>query len=391
MKKANSSLNCNKIVLIYFDVNYCWINTLYTIEMTALLKTKTLPYSRKLRLTGIVFILFVFAALKSPQISADELDPPPAKVIRTCCAFGSDLRLAGLPFYKKNDIISVDELGRHEFLGGKDEGNGIIYTYRGGFIDLGHLRDYADWTYYLHKVIISNRYNTEPIQIALGVEGGEKSLTIMLPEDFDECFAVSLAGKIAYDLSLWHEIATWFGASYIPLIPERYSSFSPEDLYSNLLGIKLGSAAIQSGLEFEEAMTRILLQYMDSLQAVDSIKDTYEMMNKVENLWWSNTKPLPSKQVLLKRYFDRDAFLLPWLVETEERVIEPHKLYKPDPALLNHYTISIRLNAKIPAESIFPGKMDRLITQHDFAVLLDYVEAMDHLIPENLSNPKRPS
>lgn len=50
---------------------------------------------------------------------------------------------------------------------------------------------------------------------------------------------LSLSGRIAYDLSVWHEIATWYGVSSVPLVSEQFSSFSPEDVYSNLLGLCL--------------------------------------------------------------------------------------------------------------------------------------------------------
>jgi hypothetical protein len=57
--------------------------------------------------------------------------------------------MVGLPMIKVTQIISLDELGEHRYLGSQDEGNGIIYTATGGFIDIGHVRDQADWTAYL--------------------------------------------------------------------------------------------------------------------------------------------------------------------------------------------------------------------------------------------------
>ena len=54
--------------------------------------------------------------------------------------------------------------------------------------------------------------------------------------------AVPLAQWIAFQLSTWHEIATWFGWSALSIFPEEASAFSPEDLYSNLLGIRIAGA-----------------------------------------------------------------------------------------------------------------------------------------------------
>ena len=191
-----------------------------------------------MKLICLVFsLLWSFALIaKAPLLSARELQNPPAKVIRTCCSFGSDVSIARIPFVKKTDIISINELGEHKYMGGSTEGNGIIYTRTGGFIDIGHMRDYADWTAYLYNVIKSGVESGQEIILKIGAEGGTKTLIIPTPDGNVNLF--ELAGSIAYDLSVWHEIATWYGISYIPMVNEKYSSFSPEDLYSNLLGVK---------------------------------------------------------------------------------------------------------------------------------------------------------
>ncbi|MDZ7607376.1 MAG: DUF4056 domain-containing protein [Cyclobacteriaceae bacterium] len=192
------------------------------------------------------YILSFTTLAKAPIFTSAELLHPPANVIRTCCAFGVDLSVAHIPFVKKTDIVTASDIGTHHYLGSKDERNGIIYTKRGGFIDLGHLRDYADWTVYLYNVIQSRMESEEPVVLNLESEGGTKTIILHNLRELKRDKVSNLAAKIAYDLSVWHEIATWFGASYIPMIPERYSSFSPEDLYSNLLGAQLAIRAIES-------------------------------------------------------------------------------------------------------------------------------------------------
>ncbi|MDP3432015.1 MAG: DUF4056 domain-containing protein [Bacteroidota bacterium] len=101
-------------------------------------------------LTIIFCVSIVALQAKAPVFPINKPDNKPHRIIRTCCSFGSEMQLMGIPGIKLTDN------------------------------DL-----------------------------------------------------VNLAGKIAYDLSVWHEIATWFGASTIPFVPERYSSFSVEDVYSN--------------------------------------------------------------------------------------------------------------------------------------------------------------
>ncbi|OWA85706.1 hypothetical protein BV377_29140, partial [Klebsiella pneumoniae] len=43
-----------------------------------------------------------------------------------------------------------------------------------------------------------------------------------------------LAGHLAFEIALWHEIAQWYGFQSVPGFSEEISAFSPEDLYSNL-------------------------------------------------------------------------------------------------------------------------------------------------------------
>ena len=311
---------------------------------------------------------------KGPLLTAKEISTPPSNVIRTCCAFGVDLSVARIPFVKKTDIIAARDMGFHHYLGSKDEGNGIIYTKRGGFIDLGHLRDYADWTAYLYKLIQSNRESGKHVVLNLDSEGGPKTLVLNNLKGLDSLQIPELAGKMAYDLSVWHEIATWFGASYIPMIPERYSSFSPEDLYSNLLGVKLGIMAINSDLEYNEAMTNLLASTLDSLEVVTTVEETYDAMEQVENIWWTRKKALPSSKVLLARYLDSESFLMPWLLPDEENQISSYKLDKPDPGLSDFYELSIALNRKFLMSTMASTQLNKIITQNDFRWIIDMVE-----------------
>ncbi len=328
----------------------------------------------------ISFILTTFLlSAKTPVLSKKELNSPPPRIIRTCCSFGSDVGMMGIPFVKWTDITSVDNIGKHAYLGNKEEANGIIYTKRGGFIDLAHLRDCADWTAYLASAMLAHQSQEEDYVINLGIEGGRKTLRINIPNDLDRSSVFELAGKIAYDLSLWHEISTWFGASFIPFVPERYSSFSPEDLYSNLLGVTLGIKALKSDLGYEEAMTQLIEKEFKKLESVATVSETYDAMEKVESVWWTRKKRLPSKKILLKRYFDTKHILHPWLIPGEESENPPFLLKKPNSLVQTNndiadlYLLEIKLNYKFPLRFIYPAKIDRTITQKDFGTLQSYI------------------
>ncbi len=322
----------------------------------------------------LLIVLFNSSFAKAPFLTPEQVKTPPPKIIRTCCAFGANIGVAGVPFYKKTDLAAISTMGAHGFLGGKEEKNGNIYTRRGGFIDLGHLRDCADWTAYLYNLIKASKANKDLIITKIGYEGGEKTLTLRVPENIDDDDARELAGKIAYDLSLWHEIATWFGASYVPLFPERFSSFSPEDLYSNLLGVHLGMMAIKSDKEYNEAMTGLLAEMLYNLECVDTEEETLEAMIKVDNLWYNSQKRFPSRKLLMKRYLDPETALIPWLVPDETSILPPFILKKPGVQLAGLYQLSIKLNYHFPVKDIFTDESDRIVTQNDFDTIINYIQ-----------------
>lgn len=312
-------------------------------------------------------------------------DPPP-RIIRTCCAFGNDVGLVGLPFIKMSDVMDVADLGQHQYLGGKSEGNGIVYTRRGGFIDLGHLRDQADWTAFLHQLILAQRGTT--YELKLGKEGGTKTLLLEIPADFQNQDAALLAGRIAYDLSVWHEIATWYGASSVPFVPERYSSFSVEDDYSNQLGILCSIEAIQSPEPYNEAMSRIILKTLDSLGVVDSMYETLKAMELVNGRWWWDQYRFPNKNFLLEHAISNYSTTYPFLVPEMSREYDcavPVKIAKNTLAqqpLSNFYTLEFELNRKIPYKEVFHDKKrKKVINNHDFVLLLEHIQHETLLLP----------
>jgi hypothetical protein len=249
-----------------------------------------------------------------PLVFTNNLtESPPPRIIRVCCVLGSHYSLIGIPIAKVDQVTSFKEIGTHRYLGDNTEGNGIIYTQRGGFIDLAHLRDVADWTAYIYSLMLACK-EQGVTEFHLGKEGGEKILEFRLPAEIDREDEVLLAGKIAYDLSIWHEIATGYGITTVPFISEKYSSFSVEDAYSNLLGAILGMKAIQSELPYEEAMTQIIPRTLDSLGVVKTKDETYSALEDVRNIWWTRNARLPSNKVTLVRQMEVYPSIKPFLV-----------------------------------------------------------------------------
>lgn len=329
---------------------------------------------------GLVFVVFLFVSFFAypDDLSLSDMNPKrPPRIIRTCCAFGYNVKVWGIPFYKMGKITSIDQLGEHRYLSDDEEENGIIYTQRGGFVDIGHLRDQADWTAYLYHQIGKSRGNKT--EIKLGYEAGVKKLWLDIPADFSNDDALLLAGNITYYLSLWHEIATWYGASSVPFIPERYSSFSIEDDYSNRLGILLGMRAVKSELPFEQAMTSNLIFLLDTLKAVQSELETTEAMENVHGLWWTREYRYPSKKILIERDVPTFNYTSPMLLPQLISKNEPYLVAIPtqtcnNQLLADYFNLRLKLNTKIPVKKIFPYKKSRIINETDFEKLLKQIE-----------------
>lgn len=135
--------------------------------------------------------------LQQSVVSAQQAWPAvpplsPPYVLRPCCAFGYNLRTQLLsipvPFYQLDNVVDADNTGVHHYnnqplyallslVGINGEHNAQIYTRRGGFIDLAHLRETADNTLWLFSQIW--QAEGHPRRIALHDELGERIIELL--------------------------------------------------------------------------------------------------------------------------------------------------------------------------------------------------------------------
>lgn len=269
---------------------------------------------------------------------------PVRKRLRPCCVFGhglnAELGPIPIPGIKIQNVIGVDDLGAHHFdagmlLAGSDDGdflaseaNGLVYTCRGGFIDTAHVRDYADWTMFVGPALARNLETGATI--ALPPEGGTRSIVLApIPPEVIETYgrrrlAISMAEWVVFQMSIWHEIATWYGWSAVPLFPERASAFSPEDLYSNALGIRLAAGVVavraaSNDTSYDRTIDRWTRSALHELGALDR-KDGVEAADLVDGVWWDSARRVPDERLLLRRNIDLSRELVPWTVGQSGRV-----------------------------------------------------------------------
>lgn len=111
--------------------------------------------------------------------------------------------------------------------------------------------------------------------------------------------AAWLAGRLAYELAQWHEIAQWIGFQSVPGFSEEISAFSPEDLYSNLLGARLAISVILHGHagsvdDYNRAMDVALKKVLVKLMAAPR-SETESMFRKLDGDWWNSQRRVPDK------------------------------------------------------------------------------------------------
>ncbi|WP_174509027.1 DUF4056 domain-containing protein [Klebsiella oxytoca] len=269
--------------------------------------------------------------------------------LRPCCAFGYDLHVRAIgvpiPVYQIGNVLTLDTLGRHHYndsalgavknlVGLSEEKNGLIYTRRGGFIDIAHVRDTADNTFYLFSRIFPNLGQSGRVFYSEELGGRRIQLNaFMPPASMHQRYEIAawLAGYLAYELAQWHEIAQWYGFQSVPGFSEEISAFSPEDLYSNLLGARLAINVILQGHvdsvdEYNQAMESALKQVLVKL-TVAPRNETEAMFRKLDGDWWNSKRRVPDKFLVLKRNYALSDTRLPTPVPFENAI--PYQLTLP--------------------------------------------------------------
>lgn len=324
----------------------------------------------------LVALLFVSAFLLGlPSARADGSAPAQHRPrTRTCCALATHLPLhlsaAHVPI-TIGLVASVDALGAHSYgaAGALRETNGLIYTQRGGFVDTGHARDYADLTAHLMTKL-------EPLlergegTLQLPSMGGEVRVRVhsKVAENVPHASAL-LAQRIAFELSIWAEILQFYGHSLSRGVDEIYSAFTPEDLYSNLLGTYLGVAAVTSELPYNQAIDLVFKDTLRLLGAMPSA-DTRRILESLAGLWWQKEVAWPSPGLAIKRSFEIGPQVAPVLAPN---TAPPDLLVLEVPETDVTYDLEI-----IPAKSEIPrwgdAETGRMVTQRDLPQLVANVK-----------------
>jgi len=337
------------------------------------------------------------------------------RALRPCCAFGADLQVevgrVPVPGVEIGNLIAPEKIGPHRYDNGylslqrgdprgvvDDENNGLVYTCRGGFIDLAHVRDNADNTLALAAAIARGMETGSTIELppqGAAMRVRVRPISAQAIAKYGRIqLAVRLAEWVAYQLSIWHEIATYYGYASLAAWPEKISAFSPEDLYSNQLGVRLAAGVILKGgarsdVEYGLNMDAWIERMLRRLVVVP-LADSRAAMAELDGAWWDSQKRIPDWTLVLSRDFDTQPFLRPWRLEEaspgKEGDVKPLAICRHAPPMLvlhvhdgfagalfrDYATAEFSVDdALVDAGFPLPRAGSRLVTQEDFPEIID--------------------
>lgn len=252
----------------------------------------------------------------------------------------------GVPF------LDTEHLGCHSYGACTGEGSGIMYTQRGGSIDIDHLRGAADIAKYAYdlsrRALLKGKkgFSVSPLfeyytnRIEFKYPRNWDTLSPEEKENIATEVSLQVGQIVGFNSTLYHEMLTWFGTRFL-LVPEFYSAFSWEDVYSNLLGTKLAMQAVQDpNSSYNQAMTSLLNNEMKILEAVPQ-QEAVNVTNSVKGKWFTSRLLFPR---ITKRNIDiglDDGYVTPTLIPGVSDS-EPIDCPVPDLNSLTKYGIEIR-------------------------------------------------
>jgi len=217
------------------------------------------------------------------------------------------MRIGSMPFntlYSPFEPLGPDDLGDHTYLPRHATGlrenetsRGTLYTRRGGFLDIAHIRNSADLTRFCYEHIL---HTVEQDSAMVRLMSAEPDIFLVhlnqfinLTSEQQREAAPLVAARVAYLMTTWHEIATWFGYQGMVVVTEKPSAFSYDDAPSHMVGVNVAAEALQDHPDlnaFDQAFTRLLRDRLKALDAVpaDEVK---VIMRQVEGRWWSGLNP----------------------------------------------------------------------------------------------------
>ena len=217
------------------------------------------------------------------------------------------LRLGSMPFnawYSPLVLLGPDDLGVHRYQDGllpalavDETSRGILYGERSGFLDISHVRNAMDLTRFAYEPIEAALRRGDLEVILMSVEPDVFRVELAdgseLSEQDRRAVARAVAGRVAYLMTTWHEVATWHGYKGMGLITERPSAFSYDDAASHMVGVAAAQEALKNDPEltdFDQAATQALDRQLIGM-GVTETDQAQRYVDSVDGRWYSDNQP----------------------------------------------------------------------------------------------------
>ncbi len=302
---------------------------------------KKLYQVKKISLSFVLFSTFL--------VILSGCQSPKKPRLRVGAYFGAP---TGMPFPEP------DKIGSHRFVKSSREKNGMVYTCRAGFIDIGHVREAADRAAYVQSECYRNIMENQKHFSYQVIEPSHYHVTLTYPDDWSMWdnddqkeiareVSIQMGQSFAHTSLIWHEMLTWFGFSSMGIFPENISSFSWEDPYSDLLGTQLAAQAMRDNQKrFDDAMTELIGQTLETLE-VQPAAVARRAAKRVGGEWF--TGGFYFFVDMKKRNFDvglDDGQVTPWLVPGICPDAEPLPCLKPNLEILTEHGFEVTLEIR---------------------------------------------
>lgn len=334
------------------------------------------------------------ALAETGSAAADEALPSTQRPKdRLCCAFVSRMPLhlgdSHMPIML-DEVISPAALGQHSYGGWarSREGIGLVYTRRGGFIDLGHTRDYADLTAYFAahlRPLLAAGSGTIEVHPLLSER--RVVITKPVPPELLDDTSLRIARRAAFEISVWTEVVQLCGKGKMRGAAEVYSAFTPDDLYSNLLGTQLGAQAFTSHRPYDEAMTVGLAETLSRMGALPR-RETTRVLHALGGSWWRPDVAWPSADIAIARSWTIGPRLLPMRApgavvasgDDPPVALDVPASDRAGRPLTDYY--QVELVPDVASLSCFSGQ--EVVTSHDLPALVERLREHEELHPRPL-------
>lgn len=277
----------------------------------------------------------------------------------------------GIPLLHPRPIfLEPNNLGSHSYTPNPFEKNGIVYTCDGGHIDISHVRANADDTRFLARKTYETLMKQKGgFSFNLAFEQSRHKVEFCYPQSWSDLsekerektareLSLEVGAYLAFNATLWHEIMSWFGVRFALIDPQFNSAFSWEDVYSNILGIKLAIKALKDQDDgYDEAMTKAINRELKRLR-VQPRKTAVKVTEKMRGKWFKGNR-IP---VMLRRNTDigiDDGYISPVLIPGVCEDAEPELLAAPRLDILS--THGFTMTYKIAPVYLEAGKVLRII------------------------------